>query len=288
MKKATKGKVSKALKKVKHNLPENLPAKKEPAPVPAEIISNLVLHGNIGQMSAVDKVKYYQGLCRSLGLNPLTQPFQIITLQGKEVLYATKTATEQLRKIYGVSVEKIELSFQKEICITTVSVKDSTGRTDGATGAVNIAGMKGDMLANAIMKSETKAKRRATLSICGLGMLDETEIETIPGAATKIINVTPEPITDAGEMDTPKKSAEKQLDAAVETQRIDDMFKRGSDLIESSQTVEQFIKRGPEIIKIGKALPEDKRKTLSADYLRRKEELEAKEKGIIDETKTRR
>ena len=38
-------------------------------------------------------------------------------------------------------------------------------------------------LANAIMKTETKAKRRATLSICGLGFLDESEIETIPRTA---------------------------------------------------------------------------------------------------------
>jgi hypothetical protein len=30
------------------------------------------------------------------------------------------------------------------------------------------------------MKAVTKAKRRVTLSICGLGMLDETEVETIP------------------------------------------------------------------------------------------------------------
>jgi len=29
------------------------------------------------------------------------------------------------------------------------------------------------------MKAETKAKRRGTLSICGLGMLDESELETI-------------------------------------------------------------------------------------------------------------
>lgn len=264
MKKATKPKVTKDLQIVKQNLPENLPAKKEPAPVPAEIISNLVLHGNIGQMSAVDKVKYYQGLCRSLGLNPLTQPFQIITLQGKEVLYATKTATEQLRKIYGVSVEKIEQQFKNDIAITTVSVKDSTGRTDGATGAVNIAGMKGDMLANAIMKSETKAKRRATLSICGLGMLDETEIETIPGATTKMINVTPEP---------ERVEAEKQLDAAVETQRIDDLKKKASDLIESSQTIQQLKKRDSDIINIVKSLPDGKRKELSADYKRRLDEL---------------
>ena len=30
------------------------------------------------------------------------------------------------------------------------------------------------------MKAETKSKRRVTLSICGLGFLDESEIDTIP------------------------------------------------------------------------------------------------------------
>ncbi|MDU5950540.1 MAG: hypothetical protein E6Z15_26195, partial [Paenibacillus macerans] len=39
-----------------------------------------------------------------------------------------------------------------------------------------------DELANAIMKAETKAKRRVTLSLSGLGMMDESEIETIEGA----------------------------------------------------------------------------------------------------------
>src|SRR5574343_296815 len=33
-----------------------------------------------------------------------------------------------------------------------------------------------------MMKAETKAKRRVTLSICGLGMLDETETATIQDA----------------------------------------------------------------------------------------------------------
>ena len=57
------------------------------------------------------------------------------------------------------------------------------GRTDESLGAVPIGNLKGDMFANALMKAETKAKRRVTLSICGLGMLDETELETIPTAA---------------------------------------------------------------------------------------------------------
>ena len=42
-------------------------------------------------------------------------------------------------------------------------------------------------LANAIMKAETKAKRRVTLSICGLGMLDETELETIKDYSEEIV-----------------------------------------------------------------------------------------------------
>jgi hypothetical protein len=56
----------------------------------------------------------------------------------------------------------------------------ANGRTDESTGAVPIKGVHGEALANAFLKAETKAKRRVTLSICGLGLLDETELETIP------------------------------------------------------------------------------------------------------------
>jgi len=63
--------------------------------------------------------------------------------------------------------------------IVTAYVEDGKGRQDASTGAVCIKNLKGDDLANAIMKAETKAKRRATLSICGLGILDESETDTI-------------------------------------------------------------------------------------------------------------
>ena len=49
----------------------------------------------------------------------------------------------------------------------------------------------GDILVNLMLKAVTKAKRRATLSLLGLGMLDETETETISGARTEPINITP-------------------------------------------------------------------------------------------------
>jgi len=39
------------------------------------------------------------------------------------------------------------------------------------------------------MKAETKAKRRVTLSLAGLGWLDETEISDIPDHATEQVKV---------------------------------------------------------------------------------------------------
>jgi phage tail sheath protein FI len=39
------------------------------------------------------------------------------------------------------------------------------------------------------MKAETKAKRRVTLSICGLNMLDESEVESIPQQAKQVTSV---------------------------------------------------------------------------------------------------
>src|SRR5581483_10387913 len=104
-------------------------------------------------------------------------PFQYLSLNGRLVLYARKDCTDQLRSIHGVSVEKLEHKSEDGLFVVTANV-----RTDAAIGATNIESLKGEAKANAMMKAETKAKRRATLSICGLGMLDETEVDSIPGA----------------------------------------------------------------------------------------------------------
>jgi hypothetical protein len=45
---------------------------------------------------------------------------------------------------------------------------------------VPLGNLRGEALANALMRAETKAKRRVTLSIAGLGWLDETELDTMP------------------------------------------------------------------------------------------------------------
>lgn len=145
--------------------------------IDAQIVESLVLNGDISKLAPEQKVHYYNSLCASLGLNNLTQPFQIMKFQGKERLYAGKDCTEQLRRIYGVSVVEMTKERTDDLYIVTVKVQDKTGRFDIASGALSIKGMVGESLANQLLKCETKAKRRATLSIAGLGFLDETEVE---------------------------------------------------------------------------------------------------------------
>lgn len=157
-----------------------------------KIIQSLVLEGDISKMSTQQRVEYYTRFCEKLGLNPLTQPFMIIKFQGKEKFYATKDCTEQLRKIHCVSVIESTTEKMGELLIVKVKVSDADGRTDVGTGVVVTQGLNAADLANAYMKCETKAKRRATLSICGLGILDESETDTIGTFTVDVINLPAE------------------------------------------------------------------------------------------------
>lgn len=165
-----------------------------------DIITSLVLNGDLSKMNPNQKVDYYKNFCESLGLNPLTQPFEIIKFNGKEKLYATKDATEQLRKIRKVSIVESNTTIEGNICITKVKVQDLDNRYDIATGVVVLPS---DAIgkANGIMKCETKAKRRATLSICGLGILEESELDTMPAYVTV-------PISDIQKIESKDKKAE--------------------------------------------------------------------------------
>lgn len=154
----------------------------------AEAIEAALVHGDLKNLSVEGRVTFYNQVCQSLGLNPLTKPFAYIVLNGKLQLYALKDCTEQLRKIHGVSITSVDPKQIGDLLVVVASAKDREGKVDSSTGAVSIGQLKGEALANAMMKAETKAKRRVTLSICGLGMLDETEIQTLreQGAAHEL------------------------------------------------------------------------------------------------------
>jgi hypothetical protein len=156
----------------------------------ATLMEKALMHGDLSKLSSTERLQYYDKVCNSLGLNPYTRPFDYINLNGKLTLYARRDAAEQLRKIYGVSIKITDRKLMEGLYVVSAMATDKHGRTDESIGAVSIVNLKGNDLANALMKAETKAKRRVTLSIAGMGWLDETETETVPGA--KLVQVNQE------------------------------------------------------------------------------------------------
>lgn len=174
-----------------------LPAAQNGQTQRAEIVERVMLLGDLSKLSAEERVSYYLQMCHSLGLNPLTKPFDYLNLGGKLVLYARKDATDQLRKIHGVSIVQLETKSEEGTYTVTAHAKDDTGREDCDIGVVPIANLKADFLANAKMKATTKAKRRVTLSICGLGMMDESETDSLPDAKPVAVDHQTGEIIDA-------------------------------------------------------------------------------------------
>jgi hypothetical protein len=153
----------------------------------ALIMESVMLGGDLSKLTATQRVSYYRSVCDSLGVNYLTKPFDYITLNNKLTLYARKDCTDQLRKINNISIVDVNIVETEKQFIVKVKGQDNAGRTDMEVGVVNKTDMRGD-LANAQMKAVTKAKRRLTLSLCGLGWLDETEVQTIPDARPLAVN----------------------------------------------------------------------------------------------------
>lgn len=156
--------------------PQAIVTHQPPAP---DVMEKVLLTGDLGSLTPPQRLSYYESVCRALKLNPLTKPFEYIVLNGKLTLYARKDCTEQLRRTYGISVHILARETQDSVITVTAQAKMPNGRQDESVGAVFLPSA-GEARANAIMKAETKAKRRVTLSICGLGMFDESEIESIP------------------------------------------------------------------------------------------------------------
>lgn len=146
----------------------------------ARVIESLVLRGDLSGLAPQDRARYYVQMCEGLGLNPSAQPFAFLRLNGKEVLYATRGATDQLAALHSINREIIDgpkivdiAGTKVAYCVARASM--TNGRSETATATLPVVDP-----ANLYMKLETKAKRRATLSILGLGLLDEMELETIP------------------------------------------------------------------------------------------------------------
>jgi len=161
-----------------------------------KVIESIVINGDLSKLAPPQKVAYYNYRCQNAGLDPAAKPFDLLKLNGKEVLYANASATQQLCAIHRLSTQITHRERVDDIYLVSCRVTGADGRVSENQGAVSIANARGDALANAILKATTKAIRRAVLSHCGLGMLDETEVETIPGARAEPLVIPDTPRGD--------------------------------------------------------------------------------------------
>lgn len=185
--------------------------------IQAAVMEQVLLGGDLSKLTPPQRLFYYQQVCESVGLNPLTRPFLYLSFQGKLVLYATKEAAEQLRINRQISIIDMRRETIGDVVLVTVVAQDGTGRRDTASGSLSmvypptitewVSGQKrtsahpkagkpleGDDLANALMKAETKAKRRVTLSMCGLSgrLRDDVTEDDVNGAAVIVNSETGE------------------------------------------------------------------------------------------------
>lgn len=147
-------------------------------------VESALAMNDLSKLTTQQRISYYNAVCESVGLNPLTQPFAYIVLDGRLTLYARKECSEQLRKINSVSTQIIEKVESEDFFEVHVRAGDRAGRFEEDFASVYLFDkygkkLSGTNLANAKMKCVTKAKRRVTLAISGLGVIDESELDSI-------------------------------------------------------------------------------------------------------------
>lgn len=132
-------------------------------------------------------------LARALRLNPLTKPVIFLKTGQGESIYVTRQGADQIAARLRLNRETVEGPDIRKVgnvdvafCKVRVSAPDGRFETSTAT-------LPAGDFAMVLMKVETKAKRRATLSLAGLGMLSEEDAEEMLDAALNNTPAEPEP-----------------------------------------------------------------------------------------------
>lgn len=211
-------------------------------------LEQVLIGGDLGKLSAEQRIEYYNKVCESIGLNPLTRPFEYLSLNSKLVLYARRDCADQLRRINGISIAIVSKTHEGDLLTVHVRARDAHGREDEDYGVVSlVANAKGEAAANAVLKCVTKAKRRVTLSISGLGFLDETEVADIPNGRHAAAP-TPQRIAPPSPPPAPKTNGNGLTEA--EERKLDHTFDpHTGEIIEEAEIEDSVIESDPALAK---------------------------------------
>jgi hypothetical protein len=144
----------------------------------------ILARGNIASLSEEDRTRYILALCEALSLDPRFKPIDLIPGQGGALVpYLNRGATDSLARREGiqrvtvVSPKVVDIDGVKCVLCIARATDTRTLRYEERTATMIMRDH-----ANAYMRCETKAIRRATIAVLGIGMLDESELDGIRGA----------------------------------------------------------------------------------------------------------
>lgn len=149
----------------------------------AAVAESLVIRGDVSGLKPDQRVALYLATCKELGLNPRAQPFSFLRLNGKEVMYAGRGCTDQLARIHNVTREVIDGPKVIDLAGTKMVYCAARATLPGGRSETSVATLPLVDPLMVLMKAETKAKRRATIALLGLSVLDEDEVRDIPASA---------------------------------------------------------------------------------------------------------
>lgn len=151
------------------------------------MIEHAIIAGDFSNLSEEQKTEHYHAVCKATGIPFEIRPFGYFQNEGKTQLMALKAGTDYARKMHCISVTKLTREVVDELVIVTVEGSTKDGRTDSAIGAIALPSSPKER-ADAIMSAETKAKKRLTISLAALGMLDESETEGLRARAAAALS----------------------------------------------------------------------------------------------------
>ena len=158
----------------------------------AKDIADFLITGNLASFSKEKQIELMVNICKEVGVSPVLRPLQLINFQGKSIWYLSASGAEAIASKLGIVIETIEEKELLDKGVAMIKVKGTlpSGRTDTATaylsiGSTNLKGetttLKGEAYANAMMKLESKARRRLIVRLAGLKdeyVPEENEVET--------------------------------------------------------------------------------------------------------------
>jgi len=189
-------------------------------------------NGDLSILNENERMIYYNYMCDKIGLDPATRPFDFINLDGKIILYATKSCSDQLRLKHEISTESIEVYFHNNIVYCKATIVDKNGRKECAIGSEFLEPDKKLNAADKIMKAETKAKRRATLSMFAISVLDETEIYSIQNQSISYNNQTSQQTNNISNQTTQTNYTKQELNKVQSVNNREDSLEKFKDISE--------------------------------------------------------